>query len=171
MGEDGVEDMSLRGEEWRVYEAPRDSPSQTSDSGIIKCACVTCMAPEIREIRHWFFVDKMKMLRGIPISDAHAGRTVMKGSSSRTCNVDEEKRGKNDHLLVPVYLDHRAHYIVAASSLLRLCTSRERWIGKYRIYFESRAGASEHTRDCLCRKSRQSVPWMYAGTAAAATWR
>jgi hypothetical protein len=32
------------------------------------------MAPEIREIRHWFFVDKMKMLRGIPISDAHAGK-------------------------------------------------------------------------------------------------
>ena len=142
--------MSLRGAEWRIYEAPRDRLSQTSDSGIIKC--VTCMAPEIREIRHWFFVDKMKMLRGIPISDAHAGRTVMEGS--RTCKVDEEKRGKNDHLLVPVYLDHRAHYIVAASSLLRLCTSRERRRGKYGICFESRAGASEHTHNCLCRKSR-----------------
>jgi len=96
IGEDGVEDMSLRSEEWRIYEAQRDRLSQTSDSGIIKCACVTCMAPEIREIRHWFFVDKMKMLRGIPIYDAHAGRTVMEGSSSRTCKVEEEKRGKND---------------------------------------------------------------------------
>jgi hypothetical protein len=35
-----VEDMSLRGEEWRIYEAPRDSPSQMSDSGIIECVCV-----------------------------------------------------------------------------------------------------------------------------------
>jgi hypothetical protein len=165
-----VEDMSLRSEEWRIYEAQRDRLSQTSDSRIIKCACVTCMAPEIREIRHWFFVDKMKMLRGIPIYDAHAGRTVMEGSSSRTCKVEEEKRGKNDHLLGPVYLDHRAQYIVAASSLLRLCTSRERRRGKYGICFESRAGASEHTHNCLCRKSRQSVPWMSAGTAARATW-
>lgn len=165
-----MEDMSLRSEEWRIYEAQRDRLSQTSDSGIIKCACVTCMAPEIREIRHWFFVDKMKMLRGIPIYDAHAGRTVMEGSSSRTCKVEEEKRGKNDHLLGPVYLDHRAHYIVAASSLLRLCTSRERRRGKYGICFESRAGASEHTHNCLCRKSRQSVPWMSAGTAAGAPW-
>jgi hypothetical protein len=127
--------------------------------------------PRDPALDHWFFVDKMKMLRGIPISDAHAGRTVMEGSSNRTCKVDEEKRGKNNHLLVPVYLDHRARYIVAASSLLRLCTSRERRRSKYGICFESRAGASEHTHNAFAGKVGSQFPWMSAGTAATATWR